>query len=51
MIEEDGSLHSAKEIDWNIPPGSTLRLQQLLADAGYLPVVWAPVGTLVHVEA
>ena len=44
VIEEDGSLHPAKEIDWNIPPGSTLRLQQLLADAGYLPVVWKPTG-------
>jgi hypothetical protein len=44
VIEEDGSLHTAKEIDWNIPPGSTLRLQQLLADAGYLPVVWKPAG-------
>jgi hypothetical protein len=44
VIEEDGSLRAAKEIDWNIPPGSTLRLQQLLADAGYLPVVWKPSG-------
>jgi hypothetical protein len=47
VIQEDGTLHSAKEIDWNIPPGSTLRLQQLLADAGYLPVVWQPQGAAV----
>jgi lipoprotein-anchoring transpeptidase ErfK/SrfK len=47
VIQEDGSLHTAKEIDWNIPPGSTLRLQQLLADAGYLPVVWKPTGAQV----
>ncbi len=47
VIQEDGSLQSAKEIDWNIPPGSTLRLQQLLADAGYLPVVWKPSGAAV----
>ncbi len=44
VIGSDGSLHAAKEIDWNIPPGSTLRLQQLLADAGYLPVTWKPTG-------
>jgi lipoprotein-anchoring transpeptidase ErfK/SrfK len=44
VIAEDGSLHTAREIDWNIPPGSTLRLQQLLADAGYLPVAWKPTG-------
>lgn len=48
VIAEDGSLHTAKEIDWNIPPGSTLRLQQLLADAGYLPVVWKPSGAPVE---
>jgi len=47
VIEEDGSLHTAKKIEWNIPPGSTLRLQQLLADAGYLPVVWNPAGPAV----
>ena len=27
-----------------MPSGSTLRLQQLLAEAGYLPVDWHPVG-------
>jgi hypothetical protein len=27
-----------------VPPGSTLRLQQLLAQAGYLPVGWKPTG-------
>jgi len=48
VIEEDGSLHTAKKIEWNIPPGSTLRLQQLLADAGYLPVVWNPAGPAVR---
>jgi peptidoglycan hydrolase-like protein with peptidoglycan-binding domain len=25
---------------WNVPPGSTLRLQQLLANLGYLPLQW-----------
>ncbi len=42
VIAEDGSLHTSRSIDWTIPPGSTLRLQQLLADAGYLPVEWKP---------
>ncbi len=27
---------------WNVPLGSTLRLQQLLAQARYLPVAWQP---------
>jgi L,D-transpeptidase catalytic domain len=44
VIASDGSLRTTKEINWSIPPGSTLRLQQLLADAGYLPVVWKPSG-------
>ena len=32
------------QIEWTVPPGSTLRLQQLLAQAGYLPVDWQPSG-------
>jgi len=44
VIEADGSLRGARSITWNIPPGSTLRLQQLLAEAGYLPVDWKPSG-------
>jgi peptidoglycan hydrolase-like protein with peptidoglycan-binding domain len=44
VIESDGSLHSGDSIEWSIPPGSTLRLQQLLAQAGYLPVDWKPSG-------
>jgi peptidoglycan hydrolase-like protein with peptidoglycan-binding domain len=30
----------AAGIAWTVPPASFLRLQQLLAQAGYLPVVW-----------
>jgi hypothetical protein len=30
------------ELRWSVPHGSTLRLQQLLARAGYLPVKWKP---------
>jgi lipoprotein-anchoring transpeptidase ErfK/SrfK len=48
VIAADGSLHGARSIEWNIPPGSTLRLQQLLAQAGYLPVDWKPDGAAVE---
>jgi peptidoglycan hydrolase-like protein with peptidoglycan-binding domain len=44
VIASDGSLHSTDTIAWSIPNGSTLRLQQLLAQAGYLPVEWKPSG-------
>ncbi len=44
VIEADGSLQGGRTIGWTIPPGSTLRLQQLLAQAGYLPVKWEPSG-------
>jgi peptidoglycan hydrolase-like protein with peptidoglycan-binding domain len=44
VIDSDGSVHSADSVDWSIPAGSTLRLQQLLAQAGYLPVDWKPSG-------
>jgi hypothetical protein len=37
-------LHTTRTIEWTVPPGSTLRLQQLLADAGYLPLDWQPSG-------
>jgi peptidoglycan hydrolase-like protein with peptidoglycan-binding domain len=42
IIQPGGALHSGREIAWKIPPGSTLRLQQLLAQAGYLPLEWKP---------
>jgi len=37
-----GGLRATNQIEWTVPPGSTLRLQQLMAQAGYLPVVWQP---------
>ncbi|HEX3520248.1 MAG TPA: L,D-transpeptidase [Solirubrobacteraceae bacterium] len=43
-----GGLQSASQIEWTVPPGSTLRLQQLLAQAGYLPVAWQPSGPAVQ---
>lgn len=44
LIQADGSTKRASEVEWTVPPGSTLRLQQLLAQAGYLPVEWKPAG-------
>ena len=37
-------LRTTRQIGWTVPPGSTLRLQQLLAQAGYLPLDWTPAG-------
>jgi peptidoglycan hydrolase-like protein with peptidoglycan-binding domain len=34
-----------RRIDWSVPAGSTLRLQQLLSQAGYLPLSWTPAGS------
>jgi hypothetical protein len=42
-----GGLRSTNQIEWTVPPGSTLRLQQLLAEAGYLPVDWRSAGAAV----
>ncbi len=39
-----GSLRSTRQVEWTVPLGSTLRLQQLLAETGYLPVNWHPSG-------
>jgi hypothetical protein len=39
-----GGLRTTSQVEWSVPPGSTLRLQQLLAQAGYLPLVWHPSG-------
>ncbi len=41
----NGGLRTTNEVEWTVPPGSTLRLQQLLAEAGYLPVDWRPTGS------
>ncbi len=42
-----GALHTTSTIEWTVPPGSTLRLQQLLAQAGYLPLTWHASGASV----
>lgn len=40
-------LRATSQIEWTVPAGSTLRLQQLLAQAGYLPLDWQPSGPAV----
>ena len=39
-----GVVQTTRALDWTVPPGSLLRLQQLLAEQGYLPVNWLPSG-------
>ena len=34
----------ARTLTWDVSTGSILRLQQLLAETGYLPVEWTPAG-------
>ena len=46
-----GGLRSTRQVEWTVPSGTTLRLQQLLAEAGYLPVDWRPVGHAVVARA
>jgi lipoprotein-anchoring transpeptidase ErfK/SrfK len=33
-----------RTLHWQVPQGSTLRLQQLMAQLGYLPLAWIPTG-------
>jgi lipoprotein-anchoring transpeptidase ErfK/SrfK len=43
------ALRTTSEIAWTVPGGSTVRLHQLLAEAGYLPVEWHPAaGQVAH---
>ena len=39
-----GRLRATRRLEWTVPPGSLLRLEQLLAQAGYLPLDWQPSG-------
>jgi L,D-transpeptidase-like protein len=47
-VRVGGKLRTVRRIVWAVPPGSTLRLQQLLAEAGYLPLDWTPAGSPVQ---
>jgi hypothetical protein len=40
----DRGLRTTRRLEWTLPPGSLLRLQQLLAQSGYLPLDWQPSG-------
>src|SRR4051794_11164295 len=41
---EGRGLATAREVRWTVPGPTTLRLHQLLAQLGYLPVSWKPAG-------
>jgi L,D-transpeptidase catalytic domain len=43
-VDAAGRLHKTRSVQWTVPPGSTLRLQQLLAAQGYMPLDWRPSG-------
>jgi hypothetical protein len=40
-VEQVGSTGTTRMLTWTTPTGSALRLHQLLAQLGYLPVTWA----------
>ncbi|HVV91420.1 MAG TPA: peptidoglycan-binding domain-containing protein, partial [Solirubrobacterales bacterium] len=40
VVQSDGSVKNATEVKWEVPAGSELRLQQMLAQLGYLPFKW-----------
>ena len=42
-----GEATAARTLDWTVASGSLLRLHQLLAQQGYLPVDWHPAGDAV----
>jgi hypothetical protein len=37
IVQADGSTKNASEVAWEVPAGSETRLQQMLAELGYLP--------------
>ena len=41
----------SRKFNWQVTGGSTLRLQQLLAQLGYLPLVWNPTVAVVPASA
>jgi hypothetical protein len=40
VVQEDGSVENADTVAWSVPGGSQLRLQQMLAEMGYLANEW-----------
>jgi peptidoglycan hydrolase-like protein with peptidoglycan-binding domain len=37
IVQADGSTKNSSEVEWEVPAGSEARLQQMLAELGYLP--------------
>ena len=42
QLARPSSTHAVRTLTWQVPGGSTLRLQQLFAELGYLPLDWQP---------
>ena len=40
VVQADGSTENSSEVKWEVPAGSELRLQQMLAELHYLPYKW-----------
>lgn len=40
VVQSDGSVASKSAVTWHVPAGSELRLQQMLAQLGYMPKSW-----------
>jgi peptidoglycan hydrolase-like protein with peptidoglycan-binding domain len=40
VVQSDGTTKSADTVTWHVPGGSPLRLQQMLAQLGYMPTSW-----------
>ncbi len=40
VVQSDGSTASADAVTWHVPGGNPLRLQQMLAQLGYMPNSW-----------
>jgi hypothetical protein len=40
VVQADGSLEKTDTVTWHVPGGSPLRLQQMLAQLGYMPTSW-----------
>lgn len=41
-VAEPGGERLSRTLGWQVPHGTVLRLHQLLAEAGYLPLGWSP---------
>ncbi len=47
-----GQIRQTRSLQWTVPAGSILRVQQLLAEQGYMPLTWSPSGKPVaHTDA